>query len=93
MTIWCSGCCTPTVPGLISRSHFPTGWVARSGITADAVRQRVDEHGREMFGPVEIPEGARLIDGPDPILTAGSLGQQGPSGTPLSPVRMTTAPR
>jgi Clp amino terminal domain, pathogenicity island component len=149
---------------LISRSHFPTGWVARSGITADAVRQRVvdategvalpeppepleppppseagpadaldlapnplghdprrrypwgsrgfgvpldrppkegmlgrqyfidrdgypvlttdgrpvhvvvdedtvpvlDEHGREMFGPVEIPEGARLIDGPDP---------------------------
>jgi hypothetical protein len=26
---------------LISRGHFPTRWVARSGITADAVRQRV----------------------------------------------------
>jgi predicted DNA-binding transcriptional regulator AlpA len=26
---------------LISRGHFPTRWVARSGVTADAVRQRV----------------------------------------------------
>jgi hypothetical protein len=149
---------------LISRGGFPTGWVARAGITADAVRQRVmdategvvlpeppepleppppsepdpeealdlapnplghdprrrgpwgsrgfgvpldrppkegmlgrqyfidrdgypvlttdgrpvhivvdedtapvlDEHGHEMLGPVEIPEGAKLITGPDP---------------------------
>ena len=148
---------------LISRGHFPTGWIARSGITADAVRQRVmdategvvlseaapleppppsqapwahapdlapnplghdprrrrpwgsrgfgvplgrppkrggwagqyfidrdgypvlttdgqpvhfevdedtapilDEHGHHMLGPVEIPDGARLITGPDP---------------------------
>jgi predicted DNA-binding transcriptional regulator AlpA len=149
---------------LIGRGHFPTGWVARSGITAEAVRQRVvdategvalpeppeqleppppsepnpedaldlapnplghdprrrhpwgsrgfgvpldrppkegmlgrqyfvdrdgypvlttdgrpvhivvdedtvpvlDEHGHEMLGPVEIPEGARLITGPEP---------------------------
>jgi hypothetical protein len=29
------------LPALISRGHFPTRWVARSGITADAVRQRV----------------------------------------------------
>jgi Clp amino terminal domain, pathogenicity island component len=148
---------------LISRGRFPTRWVARSGITADAVRQRVadategvvlpqaplleppspaeadlaytldlapsplghdprrrrpwgsrgfgvplgrppkkgmlgrqyfidrdgypvlttdghpvhfvvdedtvpvlDEHGQHMLGPVEIPQGARLITGPDP---------------------------
>src|SRR4029453_15634376 len=78
MSIWCSGCCTLTVPGrpegcwspsgsgrsrfarrsssriadaevtsehvllaLISHGHFPPRWVTRSGITADAVRQRV----------------------------------------------------
>jgi predicted DNA-binding transcriptional regulator AlpA len=149
---------------LIGRGHFPTGWVAASGITAEAVRQRVvdvteeaalpepperlepsppseanradtldlapnplghdprrrgpwgsrgfgvpldrppkegmlgrqyfidrdgypvlttdgrpvhivvdedtvpvlDEHGHEMLGPVEIPEGARMITGPEP---------------------------
>jgi predicted DNA-binding transcriptional regulator AlpA len=149
---------------LISRGHFPTGWVARSGITAAAIRQRVvdategavlpepsqwlepppssaadpadaldlapnplghdprrrypwgsrgfgvplerppkpgmlgrqyfidrdgypvlttdgrpvhivvdedtvpvlDEHGQERLGPVEIPEGARMITGPEP---------------------------
>ena len=26
----------------------------------------LDEHGQEAIGPVEIPEGARLITGPDP---------------------------
>ena len=26
---------------LMSHGHFPTGWIARAGITADAVRQRV----------------------------------------------------
>jgi hypothetical protein len=26
----------------------------------------LDEHGHEMLGPVEIPDGARLITGPDP---------------------------
>jgi predicted DNA-binding transcriptional regulator AlpA len=148
---------------LINRGHFPPGWIARSGITAEVVRQRVldategvvlpeaapleppppsqapwahaldlapnplghdprrrgpwgsrgfgvplgrpakrggwagqyfidrdgypvlttdgqpvhfvvdedtvpvlDEHGHHMLGPVEIPEGARLITGPDP---------------------------
>jgi hypothetical protein len=148
---------------LVSRGHFPTGWIARSGITADAVRQRVldategaalptaapleppppspppwaqapelapnplghdprrrgpwgsrgfgvpldrppkkgtlgrqyfidrdgypvlttdgrpvhvvvdedtvpvlDEHGHESIGPVEIPQGARMVTGPDP---------------------------
>jgi hypothetical protein len=26
----------------------------------------LDEHGHERIGPVEIPQGARLIAGPDP---------------------------
>ena len=26
----------------------------------------LDEHGHEMIGPVEIPQGARMIMGPDP---------------------------
>jgi predicted DNA-binding transcriptional regulator AlpA len=39
---------------LISRGHFPTRWVARSGITADAVRQRV----------VDATEGVVLPEAP-----------------------------
>jgi hypothetical protein len=26
----------------------------------------LDEHGQERLGPVEIPEGARMITGPEP---------------------------
>jgi predicted DNA-binding transcriptional regulator AlpA len=42
---------------LISRGHFPTGWVARAGIAAEAVRQRV----------VDVTEGVALPEPPEPI--------------------------
>jgi hypothetical protein len=41
-------------PILIGRGRFPTRWVARSGITADAVRQRVMD-ATEDAGPPEAP--------------------------------------
>jgi predicted DNA-binding transcriptional regulator AlpA len=42
---------------LISRGYFPTGWVARAGITAEAVRQRV----------LDATEGVALPEPPEPI--------------------------
>jgi hypothetical protein len=42
---------------LISRGHFPTGWIAHSGITAEAVRQRV----------VDATEGVALPEPPEPL--------------------------
>jgi predicted DNA-binding transcriptional regulator AlpA len=42
---------------LISRGHFPTGWVARAGITPQAVRQRV----------VDATEGVALPEPPRPL--------------------------
>jgi predicted DNA-binding transcriptional regulator AlpA len=42
---------------LISRGYFPRGWVARSGITAEAVRQRV----------VDATEGAALPEPPEQL--------------------------
>jgi hypothetical protein len=53
---------------LISRGHFPTGWIARSGITAAAVRQRV----------LDATEGAAL-----PTTATGTTAAlPGPLGSP-----------
>jgi hypothetical protein len=41
---------------LISHGHFPTGWIAQAGITADAVRQRV----MDATEGVMLPEAAPL---------------------------------
>lgn len=47
---------------LISRGHFPTGWVAHSGITAAAVRQRVVD----ATEGVELPEPPEHLEPPSP---------------------------
>ena len=58
----------------ISRGHFPTGWVARSGITADAVRQRLVDATEDVV----LPERAPLEPPPPSQAPLGARTRPGP---------------
>jgi hypothetical protein len=68
---------------LIGRGHFPTGWVARSGITADAVRQRV----------MDATEGVVLPDPPEQLEPATPHGLGSEDALDLAPNPLGHDPR
>jgi ATP-dependent Clp protease ATP-binding subunit ClpA len=67
---------------LIGRGHFPSDWVARSGITADAARQRV----------LDATEGVVLPEPPEQLQPSSPYGLGSEDTLDLAPTPSATIP-